>query len=167
MKKLGIVLGLMMMFMAADAHAHQAVRTDAVVVSEDGLKFNNVIISMEPQNRMGAIFFAPSNPSAKPVEKNSLSAANTVGKLKSEIVKAVNAKMDRDPLSNYNPIAASDVFVYGGYSVQTENSFTDARVFGASKAGSVYRVKIVLTPKDPKQTIQTAIQGTFTLYGVE
>ncbi len=166
MKKLSLLAALfMLLLVSAPAHAHQAVKTDGISLAKDGVEFTALVIAMEPQNRMGSLFFQPNNPSAKPVEKNTLSAENTVAALKEQIVKVVNAKLDRDPLTHYTAISAHDIFVYGGHSLQTENSFTDARVLAASPAGSIYRVKIVLNPKDPKSTIETAIQGTFTLYG--
>ncbi len=164
MKKISVLFALcLMLFMTVNAHAHQAVKTDGFALTEDGLKFDALIIAMEPKNRLGSLFFQPNTPSAKPVEKNTLAAANTVGALKEAIVKAVNAKLDREPLTNYTAISVHDVHVYGGHALQMENSFTDARVLQASPAGSIYRVKILLTPKDPKSTIQTAIQGIFTL----
>ncbi len=165
MKKISVFFALcLMLFVTVNAHAHQAVKTDGFALAEDGVKFDALIIAMEPKNRLGSLFFQPNKPSAKPVgEKNTLAAANTVAALKAEIVKVVNAKLDRDPLTNYTAISVHDVHVYGGHALQMENSYTDSKVLQASPAGSIYRVKILLTPKDPKNTIQTAIQGIFTL----
>ncbi len=166
MKKLSLLVALcMVLFMSAPSHAHQAVKTDGISLAKDGLEFTAIVIAMEPKNRVGTIFFQPNNPSAKPVEKNTLAAENTVAALKEQLVKVVNAKLDRDPLTNYTAISAHDIFVYGGHSIQTENSYTDAKVLQASPAGSIYRVKIILTPKNPSSTIRTAINGNFTLYG--
>ncbi len=165
MKKTSLLLSFaMVLFFAANVYAHQAVKTDGFSVAKDGLQFDGLIIAMEPQNRVGSLFFNPSNPTATPVNKNELDKANTIAVFKEQIVNVVNAKADRDPLTNYKPITVNDIAVYGGHALQTENSYTGHKVLAATKAGATYRVKITLTPKDEKQTIQTAIQGIFTLY---
>ncbi len=168
MKKFSLLVALLMVFLvSAPSYAHQAVKTDGFTLAQDGLQFSGLIIAMEPKNRLGSLFFQPNNPSAIVVDKKNLDAANTVGALKEQIVKVVNAKLDRDPLTNYTAISVHDVHVYGGHALQMENSYVDAKVFNASPAGSIYRVKILLTPKDTTNTIQTAIQGIFTLYAKE
>ncbi len=169
MKKISVILGLvMMLFLTTNSFAHQAVKTDALVVAENGLKFDSIIISMEPGDKEGAINFALSNPQAKTGERNALDAANTVASLKEQVVKAINGKLDRDPLTAFNPITIEDVAVYGGYNLFSENEFLDSKVFQGSPAGSAYRVKVLLTTKEPTRAgVYTVLQGIFTLYGVK
>ncbi len=165
MKKLSLFCSaLMVILLSANAHAHKGVKTSGFEVAPNGMKFDAINFAMEPENRQGGMFFVPSDMSVKPVERNTLEASNTVGALKTQMVKAINEQMSKEPLNYYTPVTSEDIEVYGGYSIFTENSFTDARVFQASPVGSAYRVKVTLTPVDPKQTIQTAVEGIFTLY---
>ncbi|EJN6959190.1 hypothetical protein [Photobacterium damselae] len=147
----------------ASATTLNNVNVGPMSISSNGLSFNKIVLDIKQQ---GSIEFYPSNPISitSTVNKPQLPENNTVGTLKKELVSLINQSIKSSLLNNYLPITPSNIDVYGGPFLNTNNSFTDEKILAAKPNGEPYRVKITLSPKNDKDVVQKIIEGNFTIY---
>lgn len=150
------IAALLLMFNTAYANELKT-SIGGIVLPSKGLTFDNISFYIDQSNNGGYIEFFPSSPAIKAIPKD-----NTVGSLKLYLAYLLNRNTDIS--KDYMTISPKDIDVYGGPFLNTDNSFTDAKVLAHKKNGEPYRVKITLSDKDKSNVVQTVIDGNFIIY---